>query len=109
MSRSSPGGSTRQSVHLSIDELSHRPSPLSTLSRSRDASAEPTLRPSGIYIELPRLSKAERSKYKSVSDRDIPLSIEPQEILGEYYENDKYWYFARHLDGLAYKVCQLLL
>ncbi|TFY68138.1 hypothetical protein EVG20_g3685 [Dentipellis fragilis] len=59
------------------------------------------------YVEVVRLTPAQRSQYKSVEERldEDADSYEPQpvQILGEYKDDSTLWYFATHDDGIAHK------
>ncbi|KAA1471579.1 hypothetical protein DENSPDRAFT_799677 [Dentipellis sp. KUC8613] len=82
------------------------PSPLTSLgSPERESgSAWKKLVP---YVEVVRLTPAQRSQYKSVEEREEEAEddYEPQpvQILGEYKDESALWYFAAHDDGIAHK------
>ncbi|TFK77267.1 hypothetical protein BDN72DRAFT_35406 [Pluteus cervinus] len=77
-------------------------SPLASLSPSPMRSPQ---RATFCYVSLPRLSAEERSRYKSVGDTSLKaLNVQKfDEIIGEYQDGDKFYYFARYKEGIAWK------
>ena len=37
-------------------------------------------------------------------DEDVQQELEPQEVVGEYEDDNGAYYFAKHVDGIAHKV-----
>jgi hypothetical protein len=93
--RQSVGSATSRVISPSLSRLTtSTPDPASTVATRARA-----------VVELPRLSRSiDRSSYTSPMDRAVPPEVEPQEVLGEYEEGDTLYYFAKHLDGISYKV-----
>lgn len=79
-------------LYTSLDELTPPP---------------PSPRPR-VWVELARLSLAEREKYQEISEEAFPSFTKPRpepplQVIGQYNDNGTLYYFAKHADGLAYK------
>jgi chromodomain-helicase-DNA-binding protein 4 len=61
------------------------------------------------YVSLPSLSLAEKSNYKEASEVALTSDVEfdseeLDEIIGEYHNKGKSFYFVRFQNGIAHKV-----
>lgn len=59
-----------------------------------------------VYVAPPRLPLAQKQQYKPANEISFPFDLETRsdEIIGEYTEGKKLYYFARHDGGIAHKV-----
>jgi hypothetical protein len=59
-----------------------------------------------VYVAPPRLHPAQKQQYKPANEISFALNLETRfdEIIGEYTEGQKLYYFARHDGGIAHKV-----
>ncbi|KAF8642010.1 hypothetical protein AX16_009731 [Volvariella volvacea WC 439] len=53
------------------------------------------------WVDLPKLSPEVLAQYKV--SRETSLAYRLDEIIGEYQEGSRHWYFARYQRGIAYK------
>jgi len=58
------------------------------------------------YVAPPRLPSSQKQQYKPANEMYLALDLETRfdEIIGEYTEGKKLYYFARHDGGIAHKV-----
>lgn len=59
-----------------------------------------------VYVVPPRLTSAQKLRYKPPNEISFAFNLETRfdEIIGEYTEGKKLYYFARHDGGIAHKV-----
>jgi hypothetical protein len=61
------------------------------------------------YVAPPRLPLAQKQQYKPANEGSFGLDTRVDEIIGEYTEGNKVYYFARQDGGIAHKVCPRVL
>lgn len=59
------------------------------------------------YVSLPEFSAERKARYKSFKDSTLFPKID--EIIGEYVQGSRLWYFARFQGGIAYRVRRCLV
>jgi chromodomain-helicase-DNA-binding protein 4 len=64
-----------------------------------------------VYVAPPRLPSIQKQQYKPVNEISFAFDLETRfdEIIGEYTEGKKLFYFARHDGGIAHKVSTRIL
>ena len=76
-----------------------------TLIKLRKLPTSPiSARTNKFYVAPPRLPLAQKQQYKPANETSFGLDTRVDEIIGEYTEGKKLYYFARRDGGIAHKV-----
>jgi hypothetical protein len=80
------------------------PSPLPSTPPSKTHSHHQ--RTQNFFIAPPKLPSAQKKLYKSLPETSLKseVEIDVDEVIGEYSENGRLYYFARYEGGIAHKV-----
>ncbi len=92
---------------------SDAPAPEDTSVSVNDNDAFPQLRVDALvadYVEVPRLSMSQRSKYRPVADRELKSDEEypheeVEQVVGDVTYGNEHFYYVRYADGIVHKVC----